>query len=259
MSARVHGSSGSDHYERNGARPKYLSFDKERHGNIPPQVITSWMKGAKSGREVFDICEKYMDSLNRIHFSAAFTCLRKMEMESFSSHEQDILQKLQKKVKEQAKTFEPLGIANTVYSLSKLPTFDAEVFSQFERELFTGHRKTKLEKCSFKDLAMIAFAYSKVQGDFNELYQAIEKEVLSRRSSEIDVQSIPLFMNGFVQARRTSKKLFGIFEKAILEGKTDRKSLQYMDGKQCAFALFAFAQAGTGTCKLFFTFEEQIA
>lgn len=140
------------------------------------------------------------------------------------------------------KLCEPTHLASTVHGIATLGFNDISYFIHFEREI----KSRDPSLFTNADLAMILWAYGKVQFRAKQLYKFIRDEIMARDLSTFKVKEICQFLWSYARTLEKGAKLFAALREEIM-----KRDLSDFEERSLTIILWSFSEVGLNVKPLF--------
>ena len=148
-----------------------------------------------------------------------------------------------------SKLCEPTHLATTVHGIATLGLNDISYFIHFEREI----KSRDPTLFTNADLAMILWAYGKVQFRAKHLYKIIRNEIMARDLSSFKVKEICQFLWSYARTLEKGAKLFAVLREEILA-----RDLPEFEERSLTIILWSFSEVGLNVKPLFRCIKQEI-
>ena len=144
---------------------------------------------------------------------------------------------------------EPTHLASAVYSIASLGFKDLSYFIHFEREI----RSCTPSRFTNPDLAMILWAYGKVQFRSKQVYKFIRNEIMARDLSTFKVKEICQFLWSYARTLEKGAKLFAALREEIM-----KRDLTQFEERSLTIILWSYSEVGLNVKPLFRSIKLEI-
>ena len=144
---------------------------------------------------------------------------------------------------------EPTHLATTVHGIATLELNDTSYFIHFEREI----KSRDPSLFTNADLAMILWAYGKVQFRAKQLYKTIRDEIMARDLSTFKVKEICQFLWSYARTLEKGAKLFAVLREEIM-----KRDLTEFEERSLTIILWSFSEVGLNVKPLFRCIKQEI-
>ena len=137
---------------------------------------------------------------------------------------------------------EPTHLASTVHGIAHLELKDLSYFIHFDKEI----RSRNPTLFTNADLAMILWAYGKVQFRSRVLYKFVRNEIMARDLSTFHIKEICQFLWAYARTLEKGAKLFAVLREEIME-----RDLTKLEERSLIIILWSYAEIGLNVKPLF--------
>ena len=213
---------------------------------------------------LFDRCFKAQEELFQLLASHAFPLLPRFNARALSSlaytyalirfvpvmHDgSTVLDRISRYATENLESFEPQGIANTVWAFATLGATHSHLFEEFAD--FASQRT--FDNFNPQDLANIVWAYSESEKPIASLFDKVAVAIVARDMKSFSPRYLSNIVLAYARSAQSSPCLFDKVAQDIIA-----RDLRFFNEQDLSNTLWAYAKAGHSNPALFNKFADAI-